>query len=150
MKQTPQLNRVRDQKGELSHPVMTVEPNRKKTPILSLQGLSQWKAGDSWGPPPLPFPLYKRVLLLLLCEDLHMPCCGCRPWTAVLPWSWKNPSLPHKYPPVYLFQVRSLLTKTCFKILISLSSPFQSYYVITSSHLERPTLKLLTLDPGTL
>ena len=41
---------------------------RRKTPFLSWQGLSQWKATDSQ----LPFPLYKSVLLPLLSRNLHV------------------------------------------------------------------------------
>ena len=53
----------------------------------------------------LPFPLYKRVLLPLLCGDLYVACHGCRSQITILCWSRINPSLLERYLTVHLFQV---------------------------------------------
>ena len=95
-KQKPQWNRVR-------------RPGREeKTPLLSWQGLGQWKALLSLFTvaSQLPSPLYKNVLLPSWSGDLHVAHHGCRPWIAVFCWYWINhlyfwilnkPSLLEKY-----------------------------------------------------
>ena len=94
---------VGDQQGELSCPVTTAKPNRKKTPLLSWQGLSQWKAMDSWLPTPSQRP---SSPFLLLCGYLHVAPHGCRSQTAILCWPWINPPLLEKYLAASLFQVK--------------------------------------------
>ena len=60
--------------------------------------------------PPRP-PPQKKVLLSLLCGDLHVASHGYRPQITILCWSCINPPLLGKYLTVYLFQVSTLVTR---------------------------------------
>ena len=103
-----------DQKGELSQTAMIAEPNRKKKDSSSFLERTQPMKSHGllvhYKPFQVPFPLYKSVLLPLLCRDLHVALHSCRPQIAILCWSWINPSFLEKYLAVYLFYVNTSST----------------------------------------
>lgn len=93
-----------DQKGELLCPAMKQSPiGRRKTPLLSWQGLRQWKTMGSLftTAPRLPLSLCKTLSFPYHLGDLHVTCHGCWTETAVLCWSWMHPSLLENYLEIY-------------------------------------------------
>lgn len=76
--------------------MIVAEPNRKK------KGSYSPLAGSLFlQPSHLPFLFCK--IIPFLCGDLHVTHHGCRPWIAILYWSWINSYLLDKYLTVCLF-----------------------------------------------
>ena len=100
-KQKPQLNRAQKPERELPCPRTKAESNKKSFPLLSWQGLSQWKATDSAYCSPPKFFFLSIKASSFSCHVAHH--------CTILCSSWINPSWPEKYLAVSLFQINILV-----------------------------------------
>ena len=82
---------VGEQKGALSHPMLTAEPSRKKTPLLART--QPMRSQGLFVSPALPVEAY----FFPCCgRDLLVARLGCKSGITILFWSGRNPSLLDK------------------------------------------------------
>ena len=86
-KQKPQISRVRRPEGGAPTPCHDSkaqgEEERHCFPGKDSANEKPWTL-CLLQPSQLPFPLFKGILLPLLCQDLYLSCHGCRPQIAIL------------------------------------------------------------------
>ena len=122
------LNQIElgNQKGELSCPEITAEPQMKK------DSASEKLWPRVYSCPPTSVSLYGSVHIPFLCGDLHVAHQGGRSQIAILSCSQINPSLLEKYLTVYSFQVNKGYFTTPWSV-----GPDATYFKETTSDISK-------------